>query len=333
MATDSMQDARRILLALSLGLGACNSAAPPGDPSTSARTPVAERSASATSSAAAADAPSAAPSESAASTDPCGGLPCREFDSPREAFRAVLTEAPLVLAIGETHAQRGTEGVPSTTARFTEELLPELEHKANALVLELWVADGKCGKEKEKHVAEQQKEVTKNQADTNQNEFVTLGEKSKAAGIVPFILRPTCDEYDKIQKAGDDAVFEMLSMITRNMKDRATKLFQANERKPPQQMIVTYGGAMHNDVAPREGREQWSYARDLSTLAGGRYVELDLIVPEYVKDTDAWKSQPWYAAERARGRCDKTVLFTTTPKKNGAPSAYALVFPCTKKAP
>ncbi len=274
-------------------------------------------------------APATSSAASGAAGDPCGGLECRVFDSPREAFAAVLEDKPLVLAIGETHAQKGKPGIMSTTARFTEDLLPALQDRASALVLELWVADGKCGKAKEKQVAEQQKEVTKNQAESNQNEFVTLGEKSKAAGVIPFILRPTCGEYDKIQKAGDDAVLEMLSMITRNMKDRATKLFDENKKKSPEKMILTYGGAMHNDVAPREGREQWSYAKDLATLASGRYVEVDLIVPEFVQDSDSWKSQPWYSAFKARNRCDKTVLFTTTRATPGKPSAYALVFPCT----
>lgn len=329
-----MQTHRSVLVALVVSaLAGCNSATPvaipsASDPSTASSKPSPQGSSATpvTPSALADAASSAAPSG-----DPCGGLPCREFDTPAEAFAAVLADKPLVLAIGETHAQKGTDGVASTTSRFTDAFLPQLKDKASALVLELWVADGKCGKAKEQHVAEQQKEVTKNQQDSNQNEFVTLGEKSKSLGVIPFILRPTCDEYDKIQKAGDDAVFEMLSMITRNMKDRAAKLFDENKKKSPDKMIVTYGGAMHNDVAPREGREQWSYAKDLAGLAGGRYVELDLIVPEYVKDTDAWKSQPWYAAQKARGRCDKPVLFTTTPKKEGAPSAYALVFACAKK--
>ena len=246
---------------------------------------------------------------------------------------AVLEDKPLVLAIGETHAQKGKPGIASTTARFTSDFLPKLKDKASAMVLELWVADGKCGKAKEKQVAEQQKEVTKNQAESNQNEFSTLGEKSKAAGVIPFILRPSCDEYDKIQKAGDDAVLEMLSMITRNMKDRATRLFEENKKRSPDKMILTYGGAMHNDVAPREGREQWSYAKDLSTLASGRYVELDLIVPEFVQDTESWKALPWYAAFKARGRCDKTVLFTTSKGGPGQPSAYALIFPCSQPSP
>jgi hypothetical protein len=326
-------------LALLAACTACNGAAPVSDPaspaaSTAAAASSAKASTSTGASAAASVGASASPSASpsaGASSDPCGGLPCKELDDPAAAMDVLLAEKPLFLAIGETHAQKGTEGVASTTARFTESLLPKLEKKASSLVLELWVADGKCGKEKEAHVEKQQKEVTKNQAESNQNEFVTLGEKAKALGVVPFILRPTCDEYDKIQKAGDDAVFEMLSMITRNMKSRAEKLFDESQKKSPDLMVVTYGGAMHNDVAPREGREQWSYAKDLSERAKGRYVELDLIVPEYVKDTDAWKSQPWYPAFKARNKCDKPVLFTTTPKADGKPSAYALVFACTKK--
>ena len=310
-----------------LAASGCNSAAPAADPehlgpSSSTPTPAPNGTTTAAAATSALESP----------TGPlCGEMPCQFFDSPAAAFEAVLREKPLVLAIGETHAQKASPSVPSTTVRFTESLLPGLAGKASALVLELWVADGKCGKAKEKAVQKKQEEVTKPQAESNQNEFVTLGEKSKAAGIVPFILKPTCDEYDKIQKAGDDAVFEMLSMITRNMKTRATALFEESQKKALDKMIVLYGGAMHNDIHPAEGREEWSFAKDLSLLAKGRYVELDLVVPEFVKDTDSWKSMPWYAAFRSLKGCDKTVLFTTSSSPEAGPKGFALVFPCTAK--
>jgi hypothetical protein len=277
--------------------------------------------------------PAPPPSESAFDAEEpadCGGLECRTFDTPEAAFAAVLDDKPLILAIGETHAQKGSEAIASVTARFTSALLPELEHQASALLLELWVADGSCGKAKEKAVEKQQKEVVKTQASGNQNEFVALGEKSKSLGVIPFILRPTCAEYDKIQRAGDDAVLEMLTAITTNMEKRATKLFDENRKKSPEKMIVTYGGAMHTDLVPAAGREQWSFAKSLDELSGHKYVELDLVVPEFVGTSDTWKSMPWYAAWTKAGACSgpakarkKTILYATSPR------AYALIFPCT----
>lgn len=252
---------------------------------------------------------------------PCGALTCEVFASPELAFKHVVeTEKPMVLALGESHAQKGAPDVRSTTVRFTEQLLPALEGKASSLVLELWVADGKCGKATEKKVAEQQKEVTKSQAEGNTNEFVKLGEKSKSLGIVPFILRPTCEEYETIKKAGDNAVLEMLAMITRNMKAKVESLYKETEKKSPGKMVVTYGGSMHNDIVPVAGREEWSYAADLDKLSKGRYVELDLVVPEYIKDSDSWRKLPWFSAYEPARFGGSVVLMKVAPK------SYVMVF-------
>ena len=199
--------------------------------------------------------------------------------------------------------------------------MPKLEGKASALVLELWVADGSCGKQKEKESPEAQREVTKGQASSNQNEYVKHGEKSKSLSIVPFLLKPSCADYDAIKKAGDEAILEMLSMITRNMRDRSKALYAETEKKAPGKMVVTYGGALHNDRVPKPGREGWSFASDLEEASGGKYVELDLIVPEFIKDNDSWKSLPWYGAYDAERYKSVTVLIAMAPR------SYALVFP------
>lgn len=255
----------------------------------------------------------------------CGALQCESFDTPTAAFERILSmDQPLILALGESHAQKGDPPVKSTTARFTEELLPKLSGRATSLVLELWVADGSCGKKKEEAVAQQQRPVTQNQADTNQNEFVTLGHKSKELGIIPFILRPSCEEYDHVQKAGKDGFMEMLTVITRNMDERVTKLFKETQTKSKGKMVVTYGGGMHNDRAPKPGAEDWSFAANLEKLSGGRYVELDLIVPEFIKDdVVSWQKLPWYPSYDRQRFGKSTVLI-----KMGERS-YALLFPRT----
>lgn len=314
------------LLALTIALSGCADAGTPAPSALPAASPdgaASQRVSTSASPGGASGAASGAP-VAAVPDGPfaCGAHTCRSFASPQKALAWVLEQdKPRVLAFGESHAQKGAEKVRSTTSHFTEELLPMLEGKASALVLELWVADGKCGKEKEKKVAEAQKPVTSGQAESNQNEFVKLGEKSKSLGIVPFILRPTCEEYDRIQAAGDNAVLEMLAMITRNMKTKAEKLFaDAEKKKPGATMVLTYGGAMHNDRAPKPGRDEWSFAADLDKLAPGRYVELDLVVPEFIKATESWKGLPWYDAYDAARFADKTVLIEF------GQHSYALVF-------
>ncbi len=92
-------------------------------------------------------------------------------------------------------------------------------------------------------------------------------------------------------------------------------------------MVVAYGGAMHNDLAPRKGREAWSFGPRLQTKAGGKYVELDLIVPEFVGDGEVWKTQPWYGHFRRDLQGSKTILFTVRP------GTYTLIFAPTPARP
>ncbi len=259
---------------------------------------------------------------------PCGALTCRDFDSAAAAVGAILEESkPALLAFGESHALKGAD-VPSTAARFTAELLPVFKDKASALVLELWAPDPKCGKEKIKEVEKKQKVVTDQQAPTNKNEFVVLGEKSREVGIVPFLLKPTCDDFDKVQQAGNDPVAATLAsidVITRNMKAKATTLFDETTKKAPGKMVLTYGGALHNDLVPKKDRESWSYAADLDKLAPGKYVELDLVVPEYIKDTEAWQSFAWYPAYDRQKMGGRVVVIDVAPR------SYTLVFAATKR--
>ncbi len=237
----------------------------------------------------------------------CSGLPCESFDDDAAAFARILATEPIVIGIGETHAQKD-KGGPSTTKLFTDELLPKLEGKSSHLILELWVANGSCGK-KEKEVATKQKEVTANQADTNQNEFVTLGNVAKAKGIEPHVLMPSCDEYAAILDAGAGDIDQMLTVIGRLSADRIERAL----KKDPKKIVVAYGGAMHNDLFPRPGREAWSYGPRIAKLTADKYVELDLIKPTGIGDSPAWKEQPWYAAFNPALQGPKAVLMTVKP--------------------
>jgi len=251
-------------------------------------------------------------------------MDCELFDSPAAALEAVLKEKPRVIGIGESHAQKGQEEIPSVTKRFTEQFLPLVEGKASDVVLEVWVADGKCGKEKEKKAAEAQKPVTQNQAKTNQNEFVALGDAANAKGIKPHILRAKCDDYDAIVKAGPDGVIVMLEMIARLMDEKVKALVEKNEKaQQGDKIVLTYGGAIHNDIAARKGREKWTFGPDLTQATGGKYIELDLVVPEFIQDNEAWKSLPWYPHFNKDAAPTKTTLIR--PTKN----SFVLIFPKT----
>lgn len=258
---------------------------------------------------AAADAPVAAAASDAAAAPvaaavtvtgaPCGAMGCAQFDTPEQALEVVLASKPLVLAVGEAHAQKGKEGVASSTKRFTA-MLPALGGRASDLLVELMMPaklpDGGACVQVAQAVKEKQKAVTAQQASTNQNEYVLMGDAARKLGVIPDLLRPTCDDLAAIDKAGPEMVAVSLETIARLTRAKVEQLLARNARAPAdaEKMVVTYGGALHNDLVTTPERSRWVFGPDLSKVTKGRYVELDLYVPEFIEDTDTWKRLEWY---------------------------------------
>jgi hypothetical protein len=269
-------------------------------------------------------APSAFDSVKGSVRDPvCGDLACELFDSPALAFARVLALKPSVLAIGESHAKKGLAHVASATSHMTREFLPLLSNVASDLVLELWVADGTCSAQEQKeiqHVASAQHAVTETHAQSNQAEFANLFMAARKQHVQPHFLKPACDEYAKIASAGEADIDAMLKLIARLSGDQIAAFKNQNQK-----LVVAYGGAMHNDAMPRPGLEAWTYGARIRAQQPG-YVELDLVVPEFITDSDAWKAQPWYPHFAKGAQKEKTVLYTLRP------GAYVLVFPETAAA-
>ena len=274
----------------------------------------------------------AAPAASSIATPtgatPCGSdPPCLRFASAEEAFRHVLTKEPVVLAVGEAHAQKGTEAIASSTKRFTEDLLPIVAPKSSDVVVELWAPDPKCMKEV-KQVASAQKPVTEKQAETNQNEYLVLGNKAKESGLTPWLLRPTCDDFAMLADAGADAVGAMLGLVKRLTQAKVGQLYDRNLKGGTPKTVIAYGGAMHNDLQPSDALKEYSFGPELDRMTNGKYVELDLIVPEFVKKTPVWEKLPWYAsftADEAKGTPrDKATLYVLGER------SFVLVFPASK---
>ena len=307
----------RVSFAL-VGLLACSCSRKPEGPEPAASAPTAPGSAAFVQSAARPDDP---PLPAGAKS--CGAT-CTKLESPADAFKWILAFDPAVLAVGEAHAQRGTEDIASSTKRFTDDLLPLLSGKASDVVVELWAPDPKCQKEV-KQVASAQRPVTSAQAATNQNEYVVLGTRAKEKGIMPWLLRPTCDDFTMLADAGSD-VGPMLATVKRLTEQ---KLSQLRERAVadggPVQLVVAYGGAMHNDIVPSADMKDYAFGPGMVRAVGRRYIELDLIVPEYVKNTPTWQKLPWYAAWQAdQGPKDKTTILRTGDR------SFVLVFPAAK---
>jgi hypothetical protein len=304
--------------------GACSKAQPQGDPAVASKAEAgagAGAGAEAGAGAGAVDAGVPLPASAVA----CGtaGPACLRFASNADAFRWVLAHEPVILAIGEAHAQKGSEGVASATKRFTESMAPLLENRASDLLVEAWAGDPKCQKEV-KQVATAQKPVQQAQAQSNGNEYLTLGSRAKALGVTPHLLRPSCDDYANLADAGADVITASLGLIKRLTQSDATQMWKRNEAAKTGKLVVTYGGAMHNDLAPSDALRGYSFGPELWAATAGRYVELDLIVPEYVKQTEAWEKLPWFAAFQAdKAVRDKPTLYRLADR------SFVLVFAAT----
>jgi hypothetical protein len=257
-----------------------------------------------------------------------GGTPCGEgcsqFESPREAFVAAIGTDARVIAIGEAHAQRGATA-PSAARRFTEELLPAVAGRASDLLVELMMPPKGCA-DAAAEVRKKQAPATSKQAPTNQSEYVTMGERARALGIVPDVLRPSCAEMDAINGAGEGAIEASLEMIARLSLAQAGKLVERDARSDADRgkAVVVYGGMLHNDLAPAPERASWSYAPALDAKVDGRLVAVDLVVPEFIGDDATWRALSWPARyDRAR-LGGKTTLLRLTEK------SFVLVFPETR---
>ena len=250
---------------------------------------------------------------------PCGALDCLAFATPRAAFEYVLRSQPRVLAIGEAHAQQSSAGIRSSTRRFAEQLLPLLAGKSKHIVIELLLAN--CSKKTVERTTQTQAPVTEHQAASNQNEFLALGKVAQRLGIEPQALAPTCAEYDRATASGEDGVAQLLALVARQTQSSVEALLAKPDTSG--EPILTYGGALHNDLSPRPGQESWSFGPQLSLATQGRYVELDLIVPEFVKDTEAWRAMPWFGAFDREHLTAETLLYRPSA------SSFALIFPKT----
>jgi hypothetical protein len=217
----------------------------------------------------------------------------------------------MVLAIGEAHAQRGAT-VASSAKRFTDSLLPRLRGHASHLLVELMMPPTGCTKQTEA-ARTVQKPVVTQQAETNQGDYVAMGEAARKLGIVPDLLRPSCDDLAAVNDAGDDAIGRSLEMIARLTTTQAKRMLEKSG------MVVIYGGALHNDPNPPAERKAWSYGPALSEAVPGRYVALALYVPDFITDSDTWTKQRWYRTWDKNKNAHKALLLRT------APQSYVLV--------
>jgi hypothetical protein len=261
------------------------------------------------------------------------------FPGAGPALAHVLADRPRVVGFGEYHQRVGGPAVPSALKRFTEQMLPVLATQATDLVVETWVTDGSCGATEKKVVANVKKTTERPKA--TENEIVTLALRARAANVQPHALKVGCADYQRMLGGKNVDYVKLLEFIGHQLRDTAVGAM-AQRAKPtgaptsqpasapgPRRLVALYGGALHNDLYPAAGLESWSYAADLAKH--GRYVEVDLYVPEYVTGDERLAKEPWYPLLKRAGP-DRVLLIerdkdsyilvlATTPAAAGAPAS------------
>jgi hypothetical protein len=246
----------------------------------------------------------------------------------------VLAAPPLVLGIGEAHAQAGSEGVQTTAARFSEQLLPLLAGRASHIIVELLRANPACTAAA-RPLERAQKPVTEGQSKNNQSDYVQIGVRAKELGIEPFLLTPSCAEFQAIADAGEDAIPMTLATIARITTRMVKGALLQNHKAGRESIVLAYGGALHNDLQPSDlaradlgastplSEASFRYGDELNQFTRGRYIALDLVVRELIRDNAAWRALPWYAAFDPHLHPESYIVLRTSPQ------SYVLFFPGT----
>ncbi len=249
----------------------------------------------------------------------------RAVASARAAIADLVTRRPRVMAFGELHQTAATARVPSSLKHFTEELFDAIAPRASDIVVETWVTQGKCGKTEAAVVKNVQK-TTQRPAET-EDEVVALLERAKAAGVKPHMLDLSCKEYDSIYLGKGGVNYENLLRLTSEKLEAAIReVLVAPGARDDNRAIVVYGGALHNDLFPRAELAPFTFGENISNTVGGRYLEIDLYVPEYIDKQKSLRAEPWYAPYQRAARPGKATLIERSLE------SYVIVFPRAQKA-
>jgi len=242
-----------------------------------------------------------------------------------EALTELLAKKPRVVAFGEIHQTTARLGVPSSLKHFSDELMAVVAPRASDLVVETWVTEGKCGKT-EKVVLAEVKKTTERPQQT-EDEVVTLLKRAKAAGVKPHILSVSCKEYEAIYQGKQGVDYDALLRMTSDKLEAGIREVLGKPGRDDQRAIVVYGGALHNDLVPAEGLAPYTFGESVSKSVGGKYLEVDLYVPEYVETQKNLKAEAWYRAYKKAARPGQAVLIERRL------DSYVIVFPPAPRPP
>jgi hypothetical protein len=235
----------------------------------------------------------AAPSKSVAGDTDAFSLPHSVHDDLGSAFEQILRDKPRVIGVGELHMRTDKKGpTTSALARFTNEAMPKIGAQVSDLVIETWVVDPAC---KTGGEATQRVESAMKRPESTKSEIGALVGIIKQNGIKAHVMRLTCDDLATVAPPSGVDAEKLLDIVTREL-GRVTRsaVRYRDEHAEPRPLIVVFGGALHNDLYPFQSTKQWSYALGVDEATSGRFVEVDLYLPELVEGQALYEAEDWY---------------------------------------
>lgn len=267
-------------------------------------------------------APPPPPSDAAAPTT--AGPTYQRFPDEGAAIASLLERRPRILAFGEYHEMQGAAPVRSALERFSSTILPVVADATSDLIVEMWARDA-CG-EKSEQVNRNVQAQTQRPAAT-EHQAITLMKAALALGITNHVLPLGCADYDSFVDATGEVDYEkLLVLVARKLYAKADEVLRVRDTKAPmpdRPLVLMYGGAVHNNLHPYESIAELSYAIELQRRAP--MIEIDLYVPEYIKDDELFQSEPWYPVYQQQASPDHVVLIPREAPAGKAPDSYILI--------
>ncbi|MGE0550077.1 MAG: hypothetical protein AB7O24_25050 [Kofleriaceae bacterium] len=214
------------------------------------------------------------------------------------ALAAIIPSDARVIGFGELHSRVDRANVRSSLSWFTA-ALPGFAAKLSDLVIETWLVDPNCGQEAV--AATKRVEAAVKRPEATKSEIALLADAAKAAKVQPHAMRLSCGDYKQISPMGKEPdPIAMLTITTRELARIAASAVAHRDKDPAHRpWIAVYGGALHNDRFPEQSVAEWSYAAVADKASGGKFVEIDLIVPELAAADDTSTRQPWFPIAEA----------------------------------
>lgn len=249
------------------------------------------------------------------------------FNDLPTALASIFAEAekqagkkPRLIAFGEYHQVKGKTHIRSSLKRFAQELWPTVQPLASDLVVETFIPEGNCGTQEKKVVG--QVATTIKRPETTENELVTLLKQAKDGGVRPHILQVSCKDYQSVldQNAQVDFV-KMLKLVNDLLQKRISDVRQARKKAGVDKVVLSYGGAIHNDLYPQAELAEYTFGQALAQQFPGEYLEIDLYVPEFIQTDKQIPKQPWYPLFKKKQKPGQVVVVWR------GPASCILLFP------